>query len=428
MDMEKIEVQECFCFRALVEARLLRQRRRAEAPPNPVLSAPVLWFAVPRTTHAATSDKKPSNAASFALTHPLEHRYLGSQNPRSWLNTSGADTVLFRYTSSLEAQLNPIPHTSGKPDEISCRVLLVLSHTAITESGVSSIYTWWPVSLFRSEWFAALCTRVIFSNNGPLKEVFHTLIFAIFVLSWIAMTNEPQNHCWARGSSNMSHEAISYLWSALYDLSSLSAGLRDTVGNFILQACRSEYHPLDTPQRFLEYALELGVTFDVIRCINKADHQASSLLQDDLISSVAHFLIHTANDFGTSQSLLTDAAYIQVLGQTICSAVFSLQDCAWNCRSELRSVLYRAAKRLLTNAPSTDIRLWYVQTLAHYLCSHYGPDPSVHASLDQSNIDWKMLWEAVSRQFVLYDLIWFLITEFRTKSNFNSRACRSCYR
>lgn len=193
----------------------------------------------------------------------------------------------------------------------------------------------------------------------------------------------------------MSHETLAAAWSALGELHDLSAGLRDAVGNFVLRSCRSSYDPIETPQRFLEYALELSITFDTIRFFSKTDSQSPPSLQEDLISSVSHFLMHAANDFGGSKSLIRNPAHIHILGHALCSAVCTLRACAWDCRSQLGLVLARAAEKLLANAPVGDEQLWLMQVLAHLLSKHYGSEKPIEHSSDQSNTRWRMLWETV---------------------------------
>lgn len=194
----------------------------------------------------------------------------------------------------------------------------------------------------------------------------------------------------------MSHDAISQLWTNLHELNSLSSALRDIVGNFTLQVQRSDYHPFETPQRFLQYALELNVTFDIIRYVGVTDLKVLPSLEADFVSSIAHFLTQIAIDFGGSRCLLTDAAYIQIIGQTIAAGICSLRLFALKDRPDLKQFLYRAARKLLTIAPPTDIRLRFIQTLLHHLCSDYGPEKSMPNESDTSSIDWELLLKVVS--------------------------------
>lgn len=194
----------------------------------------------------------------------------------------------------------------------------------------------------------------------------------------------------------MSHETLASAWSALADLQDLTAGLRDTIGNSTLRSIRSSYDPEETPRRFLEYAHELSLSFDAIRFLSKIDSKSTLLLQEDLVSAVAHFLNGLANDCVGDQAVLRDASQKLILGHAFCSAVATLRTCAWDCRPELRTVLCRHAGKLLSNAPVKDESLWLIQTLANLLVAHYGSATPLGQGTDQSKTRWKMLWESVS--------------------------------
>lgn len=94
----------------------------------------------------------------------------------------------------------------------------------------------------------------------------------------------------------MSHRTLASPWSALTDLEDLTAGLRDTIGNSTLRLIRSSYNPEEAPHRFLEYAHELSLSFDAIRFLSKIKSKSTLLLQEDLVSAIAHFLNGVAND------------------------------------------------------------------------------------------------------------------------------------
>lgn len=194
----------------------------------------------------------------------------------------------------------------------------------------------------------------------------------------------------------MSHETLASAWSALTDLQDLTAGLRDIVGNFTLRSIRSNYHPEDSPKRFVEYAHELSLTFDAIRFLCRIDSKNTALLQEDLVSAVVHFLHLLANDCGNDQSAVRQNSHRLILGHAFCAAVATLRTCAWDCRPELRTLLCKHAGKLLNNAPVKDESLWLVQTLANLLVSHYASATPLGQGIDQSNTRWKMLWEAVS--------------------------------
>lgn len=194
----------------------------------------------------------------------------------------------------------------------------------------------------------------------------------------------------------MSHETLATAWTALTELQDLTAGLRDSVGNSTLRSIRSSYHPEETPRRFLEYAHELSLTFDAVRFLSKVDSKNTSLLQEDLVSAIAHFLNGLANDCIGDQTVLKDEANRLILGHAFCSAVATLRTCAWDCRPELRTVICKHAGKLLSNAPVKDDSLWLFQTLSSYLMAHYASATPLGQGTDQSKTRWKMLWEAVS--------------------------------
>ncbi|KAK5954898.1 hypothetical protein OHC33_003577 [Knufia fluminis] len=196
----------------------------------------------------------------------------------------------------------------------------------------------------------------------------------------------------------MSHETLASAWSALADLQDLTAGLRDTIGNSTLRSIRSSYDPEETPRRFLEYAHELSLSFDAIRFLSKIDSKSTLLLQEDLVSAVAHFLNGLANDCVGDQAVLRDASQKLILGHAFCSAVATLRTCAWDCRPELRTVLCRHAGKLLSNAPVKDESLWLIQTLANLLVAHYGSATPLGQGTDQSKTRWKMLWESKAQR------------------------------
>lgn len=193
----------------------------------------------------------------------------------------------------------------------------------------------------------------------------------------------------------MSHETLATAWSALNELLDLTAGLRDTVGNSTLRSVRSNYHPEETPRRFLEYAHELSLTFETIRFLSKIDSKNTSLLQEDLVSAVSHFINGLANDC-VVETLRRDPAHRHILGNALCAAVNVLRTCAWDCRQELRPVLCKHAGKLLNHTPIKDETLWLFQTLSNLLLSHYGSETPLGQGTDQSQTRWKMIWEAVS--------------------------------
>lgn len=195
----------------------------------------------------------------------------------------------------------------------------------------------------------------------------------------------------------MSHESVASAWLALTDLQDLTAGLRDAVGHTLLRQIRSSYHPEETPRRFLEYAHELSLAFDAIRFLSKIDSKNTPLLQEDLVSAVAHFLNNLANDCVGEQTVLKTASHKLILGYALCSAVATLRACAWECRPELRTVLCKHAGKLLNNVPVKDETLWLHSSLSYLLVEHYGSATPLGQGNDQSNTRWKMLWEAVSQ-------------------------------
>lgn len=194
----------------------------------------------------------------------------------------------------------------------------------------------------------------------------------------------------------MSHEILAAVWSALTNLQDLGTAFRDTVGNSTLRSIRSSHHPDETCRQFLEHAVELCILFDAIRFLSKANSRNTRRLQEDLISVVAHFLNGLSNDFEFGQDLFKDPSHKQLLGHTLCSAVCTLRTCAWDCHQELRVVICKQAGKLLNHAPVKDESLWLVQTLAHWILSHYSSATPLGQGADQSQMRWKMLWEAVS--------------------------------
>lgn len=194
----------------------------------------------------------------------------------------------------------------------------------------------------------------------------------------------------------MSHDTLAIAWSALSELQDLTAGLRDTIGNSTLRSIRSNYHPEETPRRFLEYAHELSLTFEAIRFFSKIDSKNTALLQDDLVSAVAHFLNGLTNDC-IVERLRKDPANRHILGNVFCGAVSALRTCAWDCRQELRPVLCKHAGKLLNQTPVKDETLWLFQTLSNLLLTHYGSETPLGQGADQTQTRWKMLWEAVSQ-------------------------------
>jgi len=218
----------------------------------------------------------------------------------------------------------------------------------------------------------------------------------------------------------MSHETLASAWSALTDLQDLTAGLRDTIGNSTLRSIRSSYHAEETPRRFLEYAHELSLSFDAIRFLSKIDSKNTPLLQEDLVSAVAHFLNGLANDCVGDQAVLRDASHKLILGHAFCSAVATLRTCAWDCRPELRTVICRQAGKLLSNAPVKDESLWLIQTLANLLVAHYGSATPLGQGMDQSQTRWKMLWENVSRADHLLSLTDIFSSEGNARPSFKT--------
>lgn len=194
----------------------------------------------------------------------------------------------------------------------------------------------------------------------------------------------------------MSHETRASAWSALFELHDPTAGLRDVIGHLTLKQIRSSYDTSETPRRFQEYAHELNIALDAVRFLSKIDSKQTHLLQEDIVSAVAHFMNGLAIDCMGEQSEVQDEAHRLVLGYTFCSAVATLRACAWDCHQELRTVLVKHAGKMLKHAPVKDESLWLIQTLASLLLSHYSSATPLGQGVDQSKTRWKMLWEAVS--------------------------------
>ena len=209
----------------------------------------------------------------------------------------------------------------------------------------------------------------------------------------------------------MSHETLANVWSALFNLQDLSAGLRDVIGFSTLRQIRSDYHPQETPKRFLEYAHELSITLNAIRFLSKLDSKSTTILQEDVISSVAHLLSGLAIGCSGERSVMQDESHRFILGHAFCSAVATLRTCAWDCRQDLRAVIWKQAARLLNHAPVKDEALWVFQTLAHLLFTHYSSETPLGQGNDQSQTRWKMLWDTVSAKLMKQHMC----TDFESK-------------
>lgn len=192
----------------------------------------------------------------------------------------------------------------------------------------------------------------------------------------------------------MSHETLANIWSALTGLEDWTAGFRDAIGNATLRQIRSPYDAELSPRRFVECAHELSLAFDAIRFMNKTDSKDTTLLQEDLVSAITFFLHGLANDNQGYQTLLSNTSHRLILGNALCSAVATLRSCAWNCRIDLKDVLFKAANKLLNNSAVKDDATWLVQTVASLLVSHYGAITPSGQGIDQSRTHWKMLWES----------------------------------